>query len=337
MSDEPSSASISAADDRVSLERGSIEMKKEEFYIRSTDKHTKIHGIWWKPEREVSAVLQITHGMMEHIDRYDRFATWMAEHGIAVVGHDHLGHGKTGAVTDLSFFGESKGSAYLVQDLLRVTKLMKMEYPDVPHVLMGHSMGSFITRRYLTVHGRQLDGAILMGTGGQPLMLAVLGKVAATLIGAAKGKRYRSPLLKKMVLGSYNRAFKPNRTTCDWLSRDEDVVDAYTQDPYCDVSFTCQAYVDFFNILIDLGMKRQFQNIPKEMPLLLISGEDDPVGDFGKGVEKVYDQFVEFGMEEAEIKLYPHARHEILNELNREEVFADIYHWIKDRCVLKKA
>lgn len=307
-------------------------MKKEEFYLKSADKHTKIHGFWWRPEGEVLAVLQITHGMMEHIDRYDQFAAWMAELGIAVVGHDHRGHGKTGAVTDLSFFGESKGNVYLVQDLLRVTKMMKREYPDVPHILMGHSMGSFITRRYLTIHGKQLDGAILMGTGGQPLALAVLGKMAAGLIGLVKGKRYQSPLLRQMVLGSYNKAFKPNRTVCDWLSRDEDMVDAYLQDPYCGVSFTCQAYVDFFHILIDLGMKRQFHNIPKELPLLVISGADDPVGDFGKGVEKVYDQLVDLGMEAVAIRLYPGARHEILNEINREEVFEDIFYWIKDVC-----
>ncbi len=312
-----------------------MSMLKEEFYLKSTDGHTNIHGYWWRPDGETHAVLQITHGMMEHIDRYDRFASWLAKQGVAVVGHDHLGHGKTGTVTDLSFFGEKKGNVYLVQDLFRVTKVMKLEYPDVPHILMGHSMGSFIARRYLTVHGRQLDGAIFMGTGGQPLVLAVLGKAAAMVTGVLRGKRYQSHLLKKLVLGSYNRAFRPNRTTCDWLSRDEAEVDAFLQDPYCDVSFTCQAYVDFFNILIDLGLKRQFKSIPKSVPLLLISGAKDPVGDFGKGVERVYRQFEELGMEDVAIKLYPDARHEILNEINREEVFKDILNWMKVEGFIK--
>jgi len=308
-------------------------MRKEEFYLKSTDGHTNVHGYWWKPDGDVKAVLQITHGMMEHIDRYDRFAAWLTERGVAVIGHDHLGHGKTGAVTDLSFFGEKKGNVYLVQDVFRVTKVMKLEYPDVPHVLMGHSMGSFIARRYLTVHGRQLDGVIFMGTGGQPLALAVLGKLVAMVTGLIRGKRYRSSLLKKMVLGTYNLAFRPNRTSCDWLSRDDAEVDAFLQDPYCDVSFTCQAYVDFFNILIDLGLKRQFENIPKAMPVLLISGAKDPVGDFGKGVEKVYRQFEELELESIAMKLYPDARHEILNEWNREEVFEDIWQWIQAECM----
>lgn len=311
-------------------------MRKEEFYLKSTDGHSDVHGYWWRPEGEVCATLQITHGMMEHIDRYDRFASWLAERGIAVVGHDHLGHGKTGAVTELSFFGEKKGNVYLVQDLFRVTKVMKLEYPDVPHFLLGHSMGSFIARRYLTVHGAQLDGVILMGTGSQPFMLVALGKAVAMAVGLVKGKRYRSRFLKMMVLGSYNRAFRPNRTSCDWLSRDEAEVDAFLKDPYCDVSFTCQAYVDFFNILIDLGLKRQFAGIPKDVPLLLISGAQDPVGDFGKGVEKVYRQFIKLGVEEVALKLYPDARHEILNEWNWEEVFRDIFDWMKVKCGMHK-
>lgn len=304
-------------------------MQKEEFYLRSTDGQTDIHGYLWRPEGKAVAALQIAHGMMEHIDRYDRFASWLAERGVAVIGHDHLGHGKSCKVCDLSFFAEKRGSVYLIQDMFRVTKVLELEYPEVPHILLGHSMGSFMARRYLTVHGGYLDGLIVMGTGAQPLGLAVAGKLTAMMVGALKGKRHQSSLMQKVVLGSYNAAFRPNRTSSDWLSRDEKEVDAFVRDPYCNIPFTCQAYVDFFNILMDLGMKRQFKKIPKTIPVLFISGDKDPVGDCGKGVQKVYRQFVDMGMEHVTIQLYPDARHEILNEVNRQEVFEDIWDWMK--------
>ncbi len=304
-------------------------MEREEFYFLSSDKHTQVHGYCWKPEGEATAVLQISHGMMEHIGRYDRFASWMTDRGIAVIGHDHLGHGMTGNKEDLSFFAEKKGAVCLVQDLFRVTEIMEMRYPDIPHIMLGHSMGSFLARRYVTVHGERLDGLILMGTGGQPLWMACAGKLAALVVGVVKGMRHQSYLMEELVLGSYNRRFQPNRTTNDWLSRDEEQVDKFLADPYCNIPFSCQAYVDFFNILIDLGLHRQFRFIPKKLPTLLISGNEDPVGDFGKGVARVYKQLLSVGMEKVSIKLYPKARHELLNEKNWEEVYKDLWRWVK--------
>lgn len=306
-------------------------MQREEFYLLSSDRHTRIHGFWWRPDGEVKAVLQISHGMMEHIGRYDRFASWLAGRGVAVVGHDHLGHGKTGNVSDLSYFADKKGAVFLVQDLFRITKVAELEYPGIPHILMGHSMGSFITRRYLTVYGDHLDGVIIMGTGGQPFWMAAAGKLVAVTTGAVMGKRYQSHLMQEMVLGSYNRAFRPNRTSSDWLSRDEAEVDRFLQDPYCNIPFTCQAYADLFNLLIDLGMERQFEAIPRKLPVLFVSGEQDPVGGFGKGVQRVYKSFADMGMKDVSIKLYPGARHEILNEINREAVYEDLWEWMKDK------
>lgn len=306
-------------------------MQKEEFYLLSSDRHTYIHGFWWKPDEKVKAVLQISHGMMEHIGRYDRFASWLAERGVAVVGHDHLGHGKTGKVSDLSYFADRKGAVCLVQDLFRVTKAAESEYPDVPHILMGHSMGSFIARRYLTVHGEHLEGAIIMGTGGQPLWMAAAGKLAAIVTGMIMGKRYQSHLMQEMVLGSYNRAFRPNRTSSDWLSRDEAEVDKFLHDPYCNIPFTCQAYADLFDLLIDLGLGRQFDAIPRQLPVLFVSGEQDPVGGFGKGVKRVCKKFIDSGMEEVFVKLYPGARHELLNETNYEEVYEDLWKWMTEK------
>ncbi len=304
-------------------------VEREEFYIRSKDKHTRLHGYLWRPEGEAVAALQLSHGMMEHIGRYDRFAVWLAQRGVAVIGHDHLGHGRTGNVEDLSFFSEEKGAVFLVRDLFQITKRLKQEYPDTPHFLLGHSMGSFISRRYLTIYGRHLDGVIFMGTGFTPLWMAATGKLSALLAGAVKGKHYQSDRMQELVLGSFNRAFRPNRTSCDWLSREETEVDAFLKDPYCNIPFSCGAYVELFNLLLDLALKRQYADIPKALPVLFLSGEQDPVGDFGKGVKRVYRQFCALGLSDVSIKLYPEARHELLNESNREEVFEDIWKWLK--------
>lgn len=308
-------------------------MKREEFYFLSNDKHTKVHGYLWIPEGKITATLQLSHGMMEHIGRYERFASWMAERGIAVIGHDHLGHGKTGRQEDLSFFAEEKGGVCLVQDLFSVTQIIEKRYPAALHIMLGHSMGSFIARRYLAVHGEHLDGLILMGTGGQSLWMAGAGKLAAMLVGAVRGKRYQSYLMEELVLGSYNRSFRPNRTTNDWLSRDEKQVDKFLSDPYCNIPFSCQAYMDFFNILIDLGLHRQFCLMPRRLPILFTSGNQDPVGGFGKGVTKVYNQFVSMGMKHVSIKLYPGARHELLNEQNWEEVYEDLRRWMNEAVI----
>lgn len=305
-------------------------MEREEFYFLSSDRHTQVHGYWWKPEERPKAVLQISHGMMEHIGRYERFASWLTQRGVAVIGHDHLGHGKTGNKEDLSFFAEKKGAVCLVQDLFQVTQIMETKYPDIPHIMLGHSMGSFLARRYLMVHGERLDGLILMGTGGQPLWMACAGKLAALAVGAIKGKRHQSYLMEELVLGSYNRKFRPNRTSNDWLSRDKEQVDKFLADPYCNIPFSCQAYVDFFNILIDLGLRKQFCLMPRKLPILLISGNEDPVGAFGKGVVKVYKQFLSVGMKKVSIKLYPKARHELLNEENWEAVYEDLWKWMRE-------
>lgn len=311
-------------------------MQREEFYLRSSDNQTTIHGICWEPKGAAVAVLQLSHGMMEHIGRYEHFACWMAKQGVAVIGHDHLGHGKTGDVRDLSYFSDEKGSVHLIQDLYKITQVVEKRFLHIPHILLGHSMGSFITRRYLTVYGKHLDGVILMGTGGQPLWMGAMGKLAAMITGIIRGRRYQSQLLQQMVLGSYNYAFRPNRTTNDWLSRDKDQVDAFLKDPYCNIPFSCQAYVDFFNILIDLELHRQFGAIPRNLPVLLISGEQDPVGGFGKGVRRVYKQLLSIGMKDVSMKLYPKARHELLNEINRQEVYEDLRNWMEGKGFLNR-
>lgn len=301
---------------------------RKEFYIPSSDGVSKIHCVWWKPEKEPVAVLQITHGMMEHILRYDEFATVLMNQRIAVIGHDHLGHGKSCDREKLGYFSEKRGHLFLIKDIHRVEQTVKRCYPHQPHFILGHSMGSFLLRRYLTLYGKQVDGAIIMGTGNQPLPLVVAGKALTGLIGCLLGSGYRSRLMHEMVLGRFSRPFRPNRTANDWLSEVEEKVDGFINDPCCNFCFTCSAYKDFFNVLLDLKLKRQFKRIPKQLPILVTSGAKDPVGDFGKGVLGAYFQLIRLGIEDVQLKLYPHARHEIINASNRQEVYHDIVSWM---------
>lgn len=303
-------------------------MKREEFYLPSSDGSSKIHGVWWKTEKEPQAVLQISHGMIEHILRYEEFAETLAERGVAVVGHDHLGHGKTSLAEDLGYFGEAEGAEHILKDIHRISSRVKKTYPAVPHFLLGHSMGSFFLREYITRYGNELDGAVIMGTGNPPLALAAAGKFLAGLIKRWKGERYRSDLLHHLVLGQYNSRFLPAETEHDWLSRDGKKNREYEADPYCSFYFTCSAYFEFFRVILDLKRKRHFENIPEKLPVLVISGDCDPVGNFGKGVRQVYRQLQRLGMEDVTLKLYREGRHEILNEVNRENVYEDILSWI---------
>lgn len=307
-------------------------IRKTEFFIPSSDGVSRLHCVCWEPER-TQAVLQIAHGMMEHILRYEEFAGYLADHGVAVIGHDHLGHGQSCDQEHLGFFAKERGDVCVVKDMERVQLVMKKGYPKLPYFMMGHSMGSFVLRRYLTIYGSRADGAILMGTGNQPYPVILAGSCLAKVIGKVKGERYRSRLMQEVVLGSYNRKFSPNRTTSDWLSRDSEMVYQYQKDPLCTFLFTNSAYRDLFHLLSELKNKHYQTRIPKELPVFLVSGDKDPVGNFGNGVRQVYRQFQNLGIQDVTLRLYPDARHEILNEINRKEVYADIWNWMQKHII----
>jgi alpha-beta hydrolase superfamily lysophospholipase len=311
-------------------------IKKQNFYFKSSDTATKLHGICWLPEGiEVRAVLQIVHGMVEYIDRYDDFARFLCERGIAVVGADHLGHGASAASEeDLGYFGED-GFACIVSDQMKILKQFKKRFPGVPYYILGHSMGSFITRYFLIDHGNEVDGAIIMGTGYQPAGITLLGKVVTRSMALVKGWRYRSSFVNQLAFGSYNKGFSPARTDYDWLSRNEASVDAYVADAKCQFVFTLNGYYEMFKGLAVIVKKSNLAKMPKELPVLFVSGGADPVGNDGHGVQKVYDMFVLAGMENMDIRFYEGARHEILNEINRQEVYDDLYDWMQQEISLK--
>lgn len=307
-------------------------MIKEEFSFLSTDGETTIHGVSWMPEKEVVAVLQICHGMVEYIERYEPFAEYLTERGFFVVGHDHLGHGKSVLSEDkLGFFHDKDGNHCLIEDIHQVRSAVQETNPGFPYFIMGHSMGSFLVRQYLTEHGNGLDGAIIMGTGHHSMPELVAGRLLCRIIAAVKGWDYRSSFVKKMAMGSFNKHFQPEKTGAEWLSRDEEITGAYAKDPLCSFDFTINAYFHMFGGMMKLMHTSSIRKIPVNLPVLFVAGREDPVGNMGKSVIKVYNAYKKNNIQDVKIKLYKDDRHEILNELDRENVYDDIYRWMEKR------
>ena len=302
---------------------------KQEFYLPSADGIHKIHGYWWKPEGKPRAVVQIVHGMIEHIDRYHDFAEYLVRQNIAVIGHDHLGHGGSVSTSeDFGFFAEENGKKLLLKDINHINRRARLQYPGVPCFILGHSMGSFLLRRYITIWGDEIDGVIIMGTGYQPLAAAKLGKGLASLMQAVKGSHYRSGILHRMSIGNYESQFGTCKKPGSWLSRDTERLMRDRGDERCTFRFTVSAYHDLFSLLEDLARQKDFDRIPRSLPVFIMSGMEDPVGNYVKGVLKVYNQFVAMEMDDVKIQLYCDDRHEILNELDRKDVYDDIRDWL---------
>lgn len=292
----------------------------------------RLHTLIWRPENPV-AVLQISHGMAEHIARYDAFARWMCQRNVAVIGHSHLGHGLTAqSADDLGFIAPKNGWQHLTDDIHLVRQEAQKLFPGLPHFILGHSMGSFVLRTYLTrPESADLAGAIISGTGNQPAALMSVGKCLTGIISLFRGKRHRSEMINSMSFGGYNKSFEPGRTNFDWLTRSEDCVDEYTADPMCGFCFSVSAFSDLFTGLKYIGDTRNIAKSPKHTPCLIIAGKNDPVGENGKTVLQTADMFRKAGMVSVEVKLYDGCRHELLNELNREEIFNDILDFL-GRC-----
>lgn len=282
-----------------------------------------------QPEGLPKAVLLIVHGMAEHYARYYPLAEYLVSQGIAVAGYDQSGHGPETPEGQRGHFGDDAGWQGMVDDVGTALALLKARLPDTPLFIMGHSMGSFVVREYLLQSaGQGLSGAVLSGTGWQPKPLCVLGLSVARLVCLLGGQRKPSKLLHHMAFSANNRAFEPARTPCDWLSRDEEQVDLYVADPYCGFKLTGGAYCDFFGGLKELTDTTRLKGLPATLPLLLISGDKDPVGGNGAGVNTVARLYQQAGLQQVQVKLYPDGRHELFNDINREEVMADLSAWL---------
>lgn len=273
------------------------------------------------------AIFQITHGMAEHIERYDEFVSFLAENGYAVYLHDHLGHGKSVSSDDeLGFFGENGGYKSLVEDCHELTKIAKSDFPGIPVIFFGHSMGSFVARAYVQRYGNELAAAIFCGTAGTNPAAGIAIKLA-DMIAKSKGSHFRSEFINTLAFGSYNKRIKPPRTDFDWLTKENDIVDKYVADKYCGFLFTAAGYRDMFTILNSVSKKSWYKTVSKSLPIMLIAGEDDPVGEYGKGVKQVCTDLKKAGHSDVTLKLYKNDRHEILNETDRADVMADIIAW----------
>lgn len=306
-------------------------MKKYTEKIASTDSKNDLNVIIWETEKEPIGVLQIVHGMAEYIDRYDNFAKYMTEHGFNVIGHDHLGHGHSVSDEhDYGFFAEENGDKIIIEDMHSVTQYAREKWEELPNFILGHSMGSFCLRQYLTKYSNDVFGAIIMGTGWIPSAAALLGKTIATNTCKSKGSHTVNPLLIKLTLEPYNKPFAPARTNCDWLSRDEKQVDLYVNDKLCGFDFTAGAYKDFFTILEKIAKNRQLIGMRKSLPILITSGSVDPVGG-KKACEKLNAQYKRCGIDDVTLKLWENDRHEILNELDKSDVYQYIYNWLKSK------
>lgn len=306
-------------------------MKKYTEKIASTDSKNNLNVIIWETEKEPIGVLQIVHGMAEYIDRYDNFAKYMTEHGFNVIGHDHLGHGHSVSDEhDYGFFAEENGDKIIIEDMHSVTQYAREKWEELPNFILGHSMGSFCLRQYLTKYSNDVFGAIIMGTGWIPSAAALLGKTIATNTCKSKGSHTVNPLLIKLTLEPYNKPFAPARTNCDWLSRDEKQVDLYVNDKLCGFDFTAGAYKDFFTVLEKIAKNRQLIGMRKSLPILITSGSVDPVGG-KKACEKLNAQYKRCGINDVTLKLWENDRHEILNELDKSDVYQYIYNWLKSK------
>ena len=311
-------------------------MRKEEFYFDSRDGITKLHAVRYLPETEPVAVLQIVHGMAEHVGRYEEFAQFLTEKGFVVTAEDHLGHGAS--VTPgrpYGYFCKQDPATVVVRDVHRLKKMTQERFPGLPYVILGHSMGSFILRNYLCRYGSGIQGAVVVGTGMQPGAILVLGKALAGLQKVFLGDKHVSRLLNGMAFGSYNKRISDARTESDWLSRNAENVERYREDPLCGFAFTVNGFRTLFELISRMQKEENLEKIPKTLPVFLVSGEEDPVGAYGRGVVYVFRVLERIGLQRVQYKLYPEDRHEILNEQDRQQVMQDIYGWICEE-ILKK-
>lgn len=305
-----------------------MEIIRKEYSVPSKSGVADIYARCWVPADGPRAIFQIVHGMAEHGERYEDFAKFLCKNGFAVLVDDHVGHGKSIKDDgDLGYFGENNGWDAFVEDERALTELIKTEYPDIPVIFFGHSMGSFIAREYIRRYGtdEKIKAAIFCGSSGKNPASAIAIKLAGA-IAKVKGSKHYSKFIDKVAFGPYNKKTE-NRTPFDWLSTDKAEVDKYIADKYCGFLFTAVGYRDLFTVLDKVSGSDWYGSLNKELPMLVISGEDDPVGAYGKGIKQIYNDLNSAGQKDVTLKLFPGMRHEILNEVDRVEVYKYITSW----------
>lgn len=301
---------------------------KEYYTFPSSNGNDHLTYYVYKPYSEPRAILQIVHGMCEYCERYEDFINFLCANGIMVCCHDHLGHGGSIANMDkLGFFADEKGWQFLAKDTVRLTKIIKKQYPGKPFYILGHSMGSLIVRAVLAKYDFLYRGAVIMGTLNTKVGVDA-GIALTRALCRIKGNMYRSKAVDQLIFGLSNRKIEDPASEYSWLTRDEDIVAASEKDPLCNFHFTVRAYSDLLFLVSYVSDKNWAGKIGKDLPVFICSGSDDPVGNYGKGPQQVFDALNNAGLNDLELKIYSGGRHEILNETNRAEVYEDILSWL---------
>lgn len=305
-------------------------MIRKEFYFPSADGKTNIHAVEWIPTEDVIGILQVAHGVTEHILRYETFAEYFTKKGFVVVGSDHIGHGTSIAEgAEPMYFGPVGSWDWVVEDLHTCKTIMKKKFSDVPYSMLGFSLGSFLVRSYLITHPGEIDAAILVGTGQTPGLQIMLAKWIVNREAGKVGEEHTSPMIKQLTFETYNKIFAPNRTEYDWLNSNTKALDDYIQDPLRGECFTAGLFRELLSAMAFTGKKKELKKMDMDTPIYFVSGSKDPVGDCGKGVLRAYSNFKKVGVKEVSMKIYPELRHDILKETGSNKIYGDIYKWLK--------
>ncbi len=298
----------------------------------SSTGHNTIHALLCRPDGPPRAIIQIVHGIAEHVNRYRDFMEFLAGSGFVVCAEDHLGHGGSIRLSyETGFFAENNGWNYVLQDMGHLQDILREEYPELPYIFFGHSMGSFLTRHYLILHPDSYSAAILSGTGHQSKGLALAGYSMASAAVRLYGPRKYGRKLNDIAFGSYNKGFEHPRTAFDWLSRDTEAVDRYIADPRCGFIATVSLFRDMMGGILFITDQKNIAKMNQDRPIYFMSGAEDPVGENGKGVNRAYEAFCNAGIRDVFMRLYPRGRHEMLNELNKADVYQDILNWLNEK------
>ena len=311
-------------------------MIKTEFTFLSSDQKTNIHAIECKPENgQFTRIFQMIHGMLEYIERYLPFFEYLTSKGFLVVGHDHLGHGSSvNSPEDLGYIGEPNPNQLLIKDIHTLRVMTQQKYPNIPYYICGHSMGSYLLREYLCFNSQKLSGAIIMGTGYQSGCKASMGINLCKMLSCCRGQRYRSNFVKKMALesGPYTN-FDLKDENRSWITSDPVMAKIYNEDQKMKFDFSLNGFIALIEATKISCDSNYTSRINKELPILFVSGDNDPVGDNGEGVKKAFNLLKRVGVKDVSLKLFEGDRHEVLNEVNRNEVFEYIGNWLDEKNI----
>ena len=305
-------------------------MKISDGEFKSSNNEYTVKYCVYTPDDSPRAIVQIVHGMCEYFERYDPIARFLCSKGYVVCGHDHIGHGHSvPSDDDLGFFAEKDGDKYVVADVGKMRDIMREKYRSLPYILIGHSFGSFVSRAFVATHPDAVDALILSGTAGQKQPVGA-GSALCKIISAFKGKRYRSKLVSSIAFAGYNKRFEGN-TGAEWVTSDPEMLAKYASDKYCTYTFTLQAYRDMFALIKFIQSKEWYESMPKNLPIFVIAGENDPVSAYCKGITILVEKLKEAGVSDLEYKIYSGERHDLFTGLRREEAFGDVAEWIDEK------